>query len=327
METVNNPHDKLFRETWSHREEAVDFLTRYLPHDVSALIDLETLEICKDSFISKALRDTSSDLLYTVDIGNSTGYVYVLFEHKSYRDSWIHLQLLEYMISIWRLYLKQQKKKKFPIQLPIIIPIVLCHGEREWTVSPSFAELMSGPVEALNRYIPDFDYILRDLTRDVDDEIQGTALSRIVMLLFKHIHDPDILDQLPAIFDLMRTLLNREGGLHTLEMLLRYVFSAIEENALDQVTHIAEAALKGDIIMTIAERLHNEGKTEGMQQGYERGLVEAIEFGISLKFGDDAMQAIMPMIRSIHDLTRLQSIKDAVKQAQDLAQVTPLLGV
>lgn len=119
---LNNPHDKLFRETWSNLENARSFLQHYLSDDVLKLMDLESLEISKDSFVEKDLADYYSDMLYKVTLSGSPGYVYVLFEHKSYYDKYVHLQLLEYMVKIWRLFLKQQRKKKKKESLPIVIP-------------------------------------------------------------------------------------------------------------------------------------------------------------------------------------------------------------
>jgi predicted transposase YdaD len=50
---VINPHDKVFRKTYSDRENAHSFLTHYLPDQVLKRVDLSTLEIGKDSFIEK----------------------------------------------------------------------------------------------------------------------------------------------------------------------------------------------------------------------------------------------------------------------------------
>ena len=57
MDNITNPHDKLFRETWSDKEVAADFLKNYLPEDVLPLTDLNSLEICKDSFVEDDLKD------------------------------------------------------------------------------------------------------------------------------------------------------------------------------------------------------------------------------------------------------------------------------
>ncbi|WP_245532037.1 Rpn family recombination-promoting nuclease/putative transposase [Desulfobacter postgatei] len=155
MNDVSNPHDKLFRETWSNLENARSFLHHYLPHDVLCLMDLDTLEISKDSFVEKELSDYYSDMLYKVMLSGKPGFVHVLFEHKSYYDKHVHLQILEYMVKIWRLFIKQQKKKKEA--LPIVIPLLICHGKRSWPEDKvRLSSFLSGPVDELSGYIPDF---------------------------------------------------------------------------------------------------------------------------------------------------------------------------
>jgi predicted transposase YdaD len=86
--------------TYSDKDNALVFLTHNLPGHVLKLIDLSTLEISKDSFIEKELADYYSDILYHVKlVDGSTGFIYVLFEHKSFFDRYVHLQLLEYMVN------------------------------------------------------------------------------------------------------------------------------------------------------------------------------------------------------------------------------------
>ncbi|MDY0363006.1 MAG: Rpn family recombination-promoting nuclease/putative transposase [Desulforegulaceae bacterium] len=67
-------------------------------------------------------------MLYKADIKGNSGYIYLLFEHKSYYDKWIHLQLLEYLIKIWC----QDIKNNNPDNLLVIIPMVLYHGRYKW---------------------------------------------------------------------------------------------------------------------------------------------------------------------------------------------------
>jgi len=70
MSEVWNPHDRLFKEIWSDREAAADFLGRYFPEGVRRLVELDTLEICKDSFVTGELREYFSDLLYRVSMND-----------------------------------------------------------------------------------------------------------------------------------------------------------------------------------------------------------------------------------------------------------------
>lgn len=58
---LHHSHDKLFREIWSNLSNAGSFLENYLPAPVFELVRLDSLEICKDSFIEKALKNLHDD--------------------------------------------------------------------------------------------------------------------------------------------------------------------------------------------------------------------------------------------------------------------------
>jgi predicted transposase/invertase (TIGR01784 family) len=325
---ITNPHDKLFRETWSDPANVRSFLQHYLPAEVLKITNFETLEICKDSFVGKDLREYFSDMLYKLDLSDCPGYIYVLFEHKSYHEKFIHLQLLEYMLKIWRLALKQDKKAG----LPVVIPLVLCHGRSNWPTNRTrLSSLLAGPTDLLADYIPDFSFVLYDLTRFSDDEIKGTIMTRVVMLMFKYIFDPDVAEKLPGIFSLMRELMEKETGLQHLETVLRYLFSTVETISTDKIKTIVEQSLsdkEGNFIMTLAEQLHKEGFEKGMQQGVQQGmqqgiregLMEGIEIAISFKYPDEVYQ-IMPMIYKINDTKQLKMVKDVIITARRASEI------
>ena len=83
--------------------------------------------------------------------------------------------------------------------------------------------MLTGPVGELAGYIPDFGFELYDLFRFSDDQIKGTLMNRVVMLLFKYISNPELWHKLPEIFSLLKTLMEKETGLQCLEMVLRYL--------------------------------------------------------------------------------------------------------
>jgi len=318
---VKNPHDKLFRENYSDLDNARSLISNYMPEQVLKLMDLSTLEICKDSFIEEDLSDYYSDMLYRVKFRDgSVGSVYVLFEHKSYYDKYVHLQLLEYMIKIWRLHIKQNKEESSG--LPIVIPLLICHGRREWPEDTvRFTSLLTGPVGELTGYIPDFGFELYDLFRFSDDQIKGTLMNRVVMLLFKYSRNPELRHKLPEIFSLLKTLIEKETGLQCLETVLRYLTSVVSEDelSLEQIKDMAEQAISkqtGEYIMTLAEKLRNEGEIKGLKEG--------IEIGITLKFPED-IDMMMKMINKIEDLDTLNKIKEALKTTQGRAEILALL--
>jgi len=311
----------VIKTAYSDLENARSLLADRLPDKVLNLLDLNTLEISKDSFIEKDLAEYYSDILYKVKLTDgSPGFIYVLFEHKSYYDKFVHLQLLEYMVKIWRLHIKQHKTQ--PDYLPIVIPLLICHARKEWPEDTlRFTSLLSGPVDDLVGYIPDFGFELYDLHRFSDDEIKGTIASRLILLLFKHIRDPDLRQKLPDIFALMRTLMEKESGLQWLEVVIRYLASVKDEDDLSvkQIKEIAEQAISkdmGEYIMTLAEKLRNEGETRGYRQ--------AIELGITLKFPGD-IDTVMPKVNKIDDLDTLVEITKTIKTAKDISEILVLL--
>ncbi len=57
---IQNPHDKFFKETFGKVEVARDFFSNYLPQNILNIIDLDTIEPQKDSFINKELVESST---------------------------------------------------------------------------------------------------------------------------------------------------------------------------------------------------------------------------------------------------------------------------
>ena len=324
---IQNPHDKLFRETWSDLENARSFLQNYLPTHVLQLLDLSGLEIVKDSLIEKDLSDYYSDMLYKVTLAGQPGFIYVLFEHKSYYERHVHLQLLEYMVKIWRLFIKQQKKGRKKA-LPIVIPLLICHGKKPWPEDRDrFSSLLAGPAQELSSYIPDFCFERYDLTRYSDDEIKGTLMARVVQLLFKHALDPDLHTKLPDILSLMKRLMQQDTGLQYFETILRYLFSIMEDITTETIKEIAEQALskkEGDYIMTLAETLRKEGEIRGEIRGERKGLNDAIELGMILKFPEQ-VNAVMAAVAGIEAPEALKRIKEALKTAREVSEIWALI--
>ena len=340
MDKVINPHDKLFREIWSKKEYAKDFFINYLPKDILELIDLDSIEISKDSFIEKELKDYFSDLLYKANFSNEPGYIYFLFEHKSYQETFIHIQLLEYIIKIWRLHLKQGNKEN----LPIVIPLVLYHGAKSWKVDTKLSSLFSGQHKKLKEYLPDFKFILYDLTKYSDEEIRGEIISRIFLLILKHIFDKDIIQKLPKILSLFKDISNQDSGLKYLETFIRYLFNTVDNITTDEVDNIIKQSIsedKGDLIMTLAERLRSEGYNMGVQKGVQQGLQQGLQQGIQkgiqqeitesiesildIKFGQKSLH-IMSFVRKISDINRLKSIKEAIKKINSVDELKAMLN-
>ncbi len=304
---ITHPHDHYFKEIFTHKENAVDFVQHYLPPEVVKLLDVTTLEISKDSFVDSTLQELFSDLLYQVSLRNGqSAYIYLLFDHKSYVDNLVSLQLLGYMVRIWELWLKQQESERKELRkklrqqgesprleklfLPPIMPLVLYHGVDKWNVSTDFTGLFELP-EELRCYTPQYQYWLCDLSSYSDSEIKGVVMLQVGLLALKYIHRQELKERLPEILKLVKEIGNKQTGLACFETLLRYLLSGaghLNETELAQV--VKESLEKGEVIMgTIAEKLilrgRQEGRQKGRQEGRQKELKNVIQQALAIRFG------------------------------------------
>ena len=61
-----NAHDRFFKELMARPEALTDFLTHYLPPELSAPLDVSQAEALPGSFVDEELREHHSDLLCRV---------------------------------------------------------------------------------------------------------------------------------------------------------------------------------------------------------------------------------------------------------------------
>jgi hypothetical protein len=179
MGIIHRHHDKFFKETLSDRETTIDFLQHYLPRELQEVVVLDTMTPEKQSFIEPDLQESYSDILYKTTTNEQPGYIYFLFEHKSYRSPKIALQLLKYMLNIW-----EQKTKEKDNKLPIIIPLVIYHGKEAWQIPLNLSSIISGAnilSDEVKDYIPDYQYLLYDLAPYGQEEIRGSIKLRIFL--------------------------------------------------------------------------------------------------------------------------------------------------
>ncbi len=310
MNKISNPHDKFFKETFSHPEVAQDFLRYYLPASVAELLDVSTLELHKDSFVDPDLQEHFSDLLYGVQLkGGYEGYVYVLLEHKSFPDERVAFQLLRYMVRIWEKELKQEKGLK------PIIPVVLYHGKEKWQASTEFGSLYRGP-EELRPYFPQFQHQLLDLSELLPQQIYGVARTQIALFILKYIFDPRLAQHLPTIFTLFQELQNKQTALEYLVTVLRYVAATAEHITPDEMKETLKTTLsEGDKTMpTLAQQWIEEGKQLGLQQG-QQSLRQVILDSLQLRFTE-----LIPL-EITQQLTMVQNL-DSLRQLHRLALTT-----
>lgn len=326
---MSNPHDRYFREVFSDPAVAQDLLRNYLPPQIVAALDLQTLELQQDSFVDEELRQHFSDMLYTVQRkGGGVALVYLLFEHKSHAERLTSFQLLRYLVRIWERLLRNGEP------LAPIIPLVFYHGVETWNAPRNFAELIDAPQE-FAMYVPRFEYALLDLSAVPEDDIKGEVLLRAVLLAFRSVLRPNVGIRLFDIVRLLSKLTPERSALQYIETLLRYLVAAPSDLTVEQIRNVLEIVGKEKQTMLIspaAQQWLDEGRQEGREEGREQGREEGQVQGkrqmlielVTYRFGapDAALLAALEACSTEQLSAASRVVLDASSAAEVLDQLT-----
>ncbi|MEI7989507.1 MAG: Rpn family recombination-promoting nuclease/putative transposase, partial [Chloroflexota bacterium] len=269
MDEISQAHDAFFKEMFNQLEPTRDFLANYLPPEITGLLNMDTLEICKDSFVDAALQAHYSDLLYQVNLQSTHTpmWIYVLFEHKSAPEPQVALQLLRYMVRIW----EQAGKQNLPL-MPIL-PLVVYHGRSRWTVGHQFQTLFEELPKAMRTHVPDYTYHLCDLTQMKEKDIIGGIQIQVALMAMKSIFQPDMGVNLRKIIDLLTELQDKHTAMECLEAVLRYIVAAADIREEEVITILERSEFGKEVSMgTLAEKWMEQGKQQGMIQGMQQGM-------------------------------------------------------
>ncbi len=269
-------HDLFFKKTFSIREHAIDFIKHTLPSEVVQGIDYSTLTLEKGSYIDDSLTEHFSDTVYSCKFQGTKLKIALLFEHKSSPDNNLPFQLLRYMSNLWENSIKQ-KRPRMPV-----IPIVFYHGKDRWNhgvLSSRFKDLP----KTIKPFIPDFEYVFIDLSAYSNEAIKESIFTlaslRIALLMMKNIFNQEALEQhLSQYLEIGSSFFQQEQGLKFLESIINYILQATEIQTDIVVSSISLITEKGgEMAMSTAEKLRQEGMQKGIQKGGYKMMVSMVQ--------------------------------------------------
>lgn len=222
MADDKHPHDHFFKATFSRRRVMLDYIRQFLPKELWKDFDLRTLKLSPTSYVDKKLEETLSDLVYTcIWKGKENVRICLLLEHKSYSVKYPQIQLLQYMINIWKADIADKKK------LRLVIPIVFYHGKTKW--KKKLFETQFGEVgKVFQDFIPKFDYLLTDLSQYPDKFIVDLKRGFLInsCLAMKHTRDEAyLLENTARIFIYEEQFFENEEGERMLQQILTYILN------------------------------------------------------------------------------------------------------
>ncbi|HJD66726.1 MAG TPA: Rpn family recombination-promoting nuclease/putative transposase [Rickettsia endosymbiont of Bembidion nr. Transversale] len=285
-------HDELFKKVMSEPVAAREFLEHYLPVSFKNKIDLNSVKIEKESFVTDSLRKRFSDVVYSVplktDNTNDKAYVYALIEHQSSSDYWIAFRLWQYMLLLCERHREANKNKSNIKQgkdnkLPLICPIVVYANDEPYNAPRSFWDLFEDSKTA--KEMMGNEYLLVDLQKQSDNEIEQKKHLGMMEYMLKHIKARDILNLWQSLLEKFESsiAIDKENGYIYIKWLLWYSDAKVSEDKQVELAKIIASYLKKEdqegLMRTIADKYIDEGVQKGMVQGMQIGEAKGLQIG------------------------------------------------
>ncbi|HEY0138976.1 MAG TPA: Rpn family recombination-promoting nuclease/putative transposase [Nannocystis sp.] len=280
------PHDALFKATFSQVERAADELRHVLPPELLARVDLASLSLESGSFVDEALRERHTDLLFSLRLDGRDARIYLLFEHQSGPDSWMPLRLLRYMLRIW-----EGCVAAGATLLPVVIPVVLHHGDAGWRAPTRFEALFDLPPEAAE-FTPHFRFLLDDLATESEAALRARAASAFTRLVLSALQqsrgERHLGDLLRGWTGLIRELRQAPDGRRALGLIYRYLYEVRGRAELATITAVAREnePENEDFMETIADYLRAQGAARGREEGLREGQRRFLLGMMKNRFGE-----------------------------------------
>jgi len=289
-EEIKKKHDKMFAKTFGSTANAKAFLEMALPEMFLKVVDLSKLRIDKTRYVDDRFKDSFTDMVFKTKMKRHSAPgpgiekeivvdIYILFEHKSFRDEAILIQLLCYMYLMWQ--------KDFDAKRPlrVIVPVVFYHGKAKWNIPRNFNEQFDVSDE-MREFLLNYRYILFDTADwNFQDErnagLRDNVFLLTAMALMKSAFNKDI-DAILEIFKFWQKK-GFTGNKEKVLFFLAYI-SETKDISQDKLEKLLEESKidGGDIMPTLADRLRKEGEKKGVKIGKLETARKLIARGVDI---------------------------------------------
>lgn len=269
---ATQPHDAFIKELLRSPERAIAFFQGHLPPAIVACFDWRTLTLMPSSFVHQDLKQTHSDLLFSVTTEGREMLIYVLVEHQTSIDPLMPLRMLGYTVEILR-----EHEKTHGLPLPVVLPMLVHQGPDRWTVPVQFNEMFdlpAGLAPHFLRYLPSFEHVIFDLTQHDPADEESHLQLRVALQLMKLARETRLVEFLHWL-DEQAYRLSEQFPVGFIEMCLLYAVYADTNLDLRQVA--ATLAVQSELreqTMSFVDKVKLEGRAEGLSQGRVEGRAE-----------------------------------------------------
>ena len=334
---MQGPHDLFARFIFGHPERAAAELRAALPPQVARQVDWSSLRPEPVSVVDEELRETESDLVFSASRWSGRRVLfYFLIEHQSTVQRFMALRMLRY---VTRLLYRWHEEHPDQDYLPRVFPLVVYHGrEGPWTAPRRVEELFHPPDEDEDwdgwlRFVPRFEYLLDDLMGEREEVLRarpGPALVRIALLALRFAPTEELAQRLPGWRELFAEVWVVQDGAAALRAVASYLIEVGNEAVRKATSGVLRSALGAkpaeEMMMTVGEKLREEGRqlgrVEGRVEGRAEGLAEAVLRILSIR-GVLVGEAIR---KSIVGCTDVQTLEQWLHRAMTATRASDVVA-
>jgi len=153
-----------------------------------------------------------------------------------------------------------------------LIPLVIYNGRTKWNSEKEFKKIIENPKQQTEKYIPNYQYEIYDLSPNGTKEIVGTAILKMILEMMRAIqikNQKKFIEEIINITLLSKQIKNQEKATKIYESCVRYIFNIRDDIEVEEIEEKVKEVSKerSDYFMTIADKLIEKGKLEGMKLG------------------------------------------------------------
>ena len=137
------------------------------------------------------------------------------------------------MLNIWKLAAEQTSDK-----LPVIIPLLIYHGRYQWNVGLSLSDLLQKIPLPVQKHVPDYEYVLFDLSRFSEEDIKGGIKGKLFFEVLSNILKEGFSERVVRILELINELEKQEGAVDYIETLILYILEVRDDLTVEKIVEI-----------------------------------------------------------------------------------------
>jgi len=312
-DSIHQIYDKVLKNFFSIKYIMELFIKNFLKEKWTENLDLNTLELLPNDFISKDLDNYYSDLIYKVNYKNEEIYIVILIEFQSTINKFMPLRILNYITSFYLKYLKQNDKAT---KLPFIFPVLFYTGIEEWKHSNEFEELIETKNKTMSKYVPKFKYF--ELFLNKLDRKQVIKVKNLLNQVIAFDLSNNFEEGKEIMNEIVKELINltiepqiKEQISNSVALFLKYFSKNIKLNDKEINNILSLNGGKG-MLAEKMEKWIKELKEEGIKEGIEKGAyLEKINTAKELLLIGTDVRFIAKITKL--SLEEIEKIKDTIE--------------